>query len=192
VLLSATLRNLEPLCELGDGLWAPAATTLGMFVCHVTAFTTGSYQLSVFVAVNGEYANRHATNMRSRGALLSEYTMYMEASTSSWADSELQAASLPHLVATTGQMADFQIVARDVYGNVARFPPSSFDFVLALDLLRSANSLSRHTHAHTHTHEHARTSSRRQTFVMTSTSTEQKGGGGAEMKRGKKGSRGRS
>jgi len=65
--ISATFRgpeNLEPLCELGDGSWAPAATTLSVFVCRITAFTTGSYQVSVFVPTNSPSLENTSTDMQ--------------------------------------------------------------------------------------------------------------------------------
>jgi hypothetical protein len=120
-------KDLECLCE--STLSSPEES--GLYVCRVSALVAGLYRVFVFVA-ESKSSSEHNTQ-------LAPFSVNVEASSASWPMSEVRTARSQDLRATAGEMADFSIVAKDRYGNLARETGVPIDFMLVLHLADSAS-----------------------------------------------------
>ena len=120
-------QDLECLCE---STLSPSEES-GLYVCRVSALVAGLYRVFVFVA-ESKSASEDSTQ-------LAPFSVNIEASSAFWPMSEVRTARSQDLRATAGQMADFIIVAKDRYGNLARETGVPIDFMLVLYLADSAS-----------------------------------------------------
>lgn len=115
-------ENLECLCESG----ASSSGESSDYVCRVSALMAGFYRVVVIVA-ESKMSSEHSTQ-------LAPFSVNVEASSAFWPLSEVRTARSQDVHATAGNMADFIIVAKDRYGNLARETSVPVDFMLVLHI----------------------------------------------------------
>ena len=116
------MANIEPSCAV-EAHSSPVA-----FVCRFTAKVAGIYHLSVLVA---------GTDDSSHPELMPKFEVTVEPASAWWPRSDVTIGHSCLSSATAGEVADFNLVARDYYGNIARGSDSPLDFVLTPHVLAS-------------------------------------------------------